>query len=75
MAALGNFSTFTVFPTGLPPYVNVSISSNFRFVVIIPHVLPSLSQFDTPIPGDGLWNVTIWDAMDTTAGPLCYVYA
>jgi len=33
-------------------------------------------QFDSLIPGDGLWpNVTVWDVMDTTGGTLCYVYA
>ena len=35
-----------------------------------------LSQFDSEIPGDGLWDgVQIWDMMDTTGDALCYVYA
>jgi len=35
------------------------------------------SQFNSTIPGDGLWdtNITVWDVMDTTGGNLCYVYA
>ncbi|KAF9644191.1 Di-copper centre-containing protein [Thelephora ganbajun] len=52
VAAFVNFATFTLFPTGLPPFLN----------------------FDSPIPGDGLWNVTIWDVIDTTGETLCYVY-
>ena len=42
--------------------------------VIVTLVL--LPQFDSEIPGDGLWDgVQIWDVMDTTGGTLCYVYA
>lgn len=28
--------------------------------------VPFVSQFNSPIPSDGLWNVTIWDAMNTS---------
>ena len=35
-----------------------------------------LLQFDSEIPGDGLWDgVRVWDMMDTTGDTLCYVYA
>jgi len=53
ISAASNFTLFTQFPTGLPPFLN----------------------FDSPIPGDGFWNVTIWDVIDTTGDTLCYVYA
>jgi len=40
-----------------------------------PTGLPPYLGFDNEIYGDGLWNVTIWDVMDTTGDTLCYVYA
>ena len=34
------------------------------------------SQFDSELPGDGLWNnVTVRDVMDTIGDTLCYTYA
>jgi len=70
-----DFKTFVQFPTGLPPYLNVSASSELvssRSLILF--VL--LFQFDSDIPGDNLWNnVTIWDVMDTTGDTLCYTYA
>jgi hypothetical protein len=32
------------------------------------------SQFDSKLEGDDLWNVTVWDVMDTMGDTLCYVY-
>ena len=38
--------------------------------------LITLPQFDSEIPGDGLWDgIQIWDVVDTTGDTLCYVYA
>jgi len=34
-----------------------------------------LFQLDSEIYGDGLWNVPIWDVMDTAEDTLCHVYA
>lgn len=48
---------------------------NFATFIQFPTGLPPYLNFDSPIPGDGLWNVTIWDVMDTTGDTLCYVYA
>ena len=33
-----------------------------------------LFQLESQVPGSGLWNVTVWDVLDTTGGVLCYVY-
>lgn len=71
---LANFSTFSLFPTGLPPYLNVSTLIWPEWSCGISCTLLPPSQFDSPIPGDGLWNVTIWDVIDTTGDTLCYIY-
>jgi len=58
------------YPTGEQPYANVSGLSTTD-----PASSDSFAQLSTIIPGDGLWeNITIWDMMDTQAGPLCYTY-
>jgi len=48
--------------------------ATFATFVQFPTGLPPYLNFDSEIPGDGLWNATIWDVMDTTGGPLCYIY-
>ena len=77
VAPLANYTVFTEFPTGLPPYLGVSILDQ---IPNTPDVIMTFwfdfPQFDSEIPGDGLWDgVQIWDVMDTTGGTLCYVYA
>jgi len=43
---------------------------------VYPTGMQPYANFSTVLPGDGLWdNVTIWDMMDTQAGPLCYTYS
>jgi len=38
-------------------------------------ILPYLN-LESKIPSDGMFpEYSIWDVMDTTAGPLCYTYA
>ena len=72
-----SFVNFTKFPTGLPPYLNVSASSDLKQACVIlgSHVFLFVSQFDSEVPGDGLWsNITVWDVMDTTGGKLCFIY-
>ena len=60
----------TTYPTGAPPFLNVS-------------EIPSgccggadTLQLSSVIPSDGLWeDTTIQDVMDTVDGKLCYIYA
>ncbi|KAF9780434.1 Di-copper centre-containing protein [Thelephora terrestris] len=54
---------------------SVEALSSFATFTEFPTGLPPYLNFDSPIPGDGLWNVTIWDVMDTTGDTLCYTYA
>ena len=76
---LPSFLAFEEFPTGLPPHLSVSASSDLKRTWVGYGVLriSFASQFNSTIYGDGLWdeNITIWDVMDTTGGSLCYVYA
>ena len=70
-------TNFTTFPTGYPPYLNVSASSGLRNIHDLCVSYASFApQFDSQIPGDGISSsATVWDVIDTTGGPLCYVYA
>jgi len=50
-------------------------ATSFATYLQFPTGLPPFTNFDTLIPGDGLWNnVTVWDVIDTKES-LCYVYA
>ena len=74
---LPHYTTYETFPTGLPPYLNVSASSQTNMRDYCVSCASFASQFDSQMPSDNLWdaNVTVWDVMDTTGGKLCYVYA
>jgi tyrosinase len=54
---------------------SVQASASFLEFIRFPNGLPPYLGFDSELPSDGLWNATVWDVMDTTAGKLCYVYA
>ena len=76
--ATANYAQYVEFPTGIPPYPDVSARSYPENPCATSNdaglVLPL--KFASEIPGDGLWEgVQIWDMMDTTGDTLCYVYA
>jgi hypothetical protein len=65
VTATRNYTTFRQFPTGLPPYLSVSPSFDVKRIMVSDPLRSPPSQFDSKLEGDGLWNVTIWDVMDT----------
>jgi len=54
---------------------SVTASTSFENFVKFPTGLPPYLGFDSELFGDGFWNVTVWDVMDTMGDTLCYVYA
>jgi tyrosinase len=66
-------SDYEANPNGDEPNLNVRITLLYSFKS--DPLFSVTMQFGSEIPMDGLWEgYTVYDVMDTTEGPLCYIY-
>jgi len=69
--ARDTYANYQKFPTGAPPFLHVSPGCSGTFY----HYLSLVMQFESVLPGDGLWaDVRVFSVLDTRNKALCYTY-